>query len=1057
MGSEKLAPSPNDSKDLALFVDLFIRRPILSIVVSLFIVLAGVLCIPILPVAEFPSLQAPHVSISAGYLGASTETVETSVTSPLELAINGTVGLRYMSSYTSSGSTDIDATFERDRDPDLAVLDVQNHVNRVLGLLPPPVRQLGVSVDRRSGAYLLTLALAPKPGTYDTLFLSNYADNTIVEDLKRIPGVANSFVEGRRKYALRVWLDPLRLAARKLTARDVVNAISEQNVQISAGAIGAPPAAPGQVYEIPVRALGRLSTPEEFGALVLKNGADGALIQLRDVARVELGAEDYSSLAFYRGTNAVAVGVTVLAGANSLDVRNAVLARMRELRRSFPPGLDYEVPFDSTTAVSASLRELVFALLASIALVILVILFFLQSFRGTLIAAIALPVSLLGTFSFVKLFGFSINTLTLFGLTLATGLVVDDAIVVIENIQRHLEEGDLTPRLAASRGMREVTGAVLATSLVLIAVFVPMAFFPGFTGRLYKQFALTVAFSVAISTLTALTLTPSLSALLLRAGGTKRGLFGAAERSLKAVSARYSRSLAGIERHWPWALAALAIGLCGTVWLARTLPRTLVPQEDRSYFSMSITAPEGASFETTSQVVREMEKVFRDQPEVRGFFSWVGDGASNRASGFVMLKPISERPGDEHALAAVVRRVRKQVAGIPGALIEVFPPAPVEGLGQTGGLELQILDQGGGSIQGLADATQSLVAAAGSDPLLEGVYTDFAANDPQLLVDVDRVKAKGLGVSLEEISDALQIYLGSAYVNDFEMNNRAYRVMVQADQQFRAEPRSLDQLYVRSSSGAMLPLQSVIHRRETAAPQVINHYDLYRTAGVTLSPAAGVSSGTAMREVEKLAGQVLPAGIGFEWTGIALEELASQRTVALIFGLTLLFVFLVLAALYESFVLPLIILLAVPLALLGALGAQALRGLTNDLFCQLGLVMLVGLASKNAILIVEFAEQLRGRGRSIVEAAVEASRERLRPILMTSFAFILGMLPLVFAGDGAGANSRRSLGTAVAAGMIVSTLLNLLVTPVLYAVIQGLRERFLGSVRPGAPTGAPHA
>ncbi len=1035
-----------------MFVDLFIRRPILSIVIALFIVLAGVLCIPILPVAEFPSLQAPHVSISAGYLGASTETVETSVTSPLELAINGTVGLRYMSSYTSSGSTEIDATFERDRDPDLAVLDVQNHVNRVLGLLPPPVRQLGVSVDRRSGAYLLTLALEPRPGTYDTLFLSNYADNTIVEDLKRIPGVANAFVEGRRKYALRVWLDPLRLAARKLTARDVVNAISEQNVHIAGGAIGAPPADPGQVYEMPVRALGRLSTPEEFGALVLKtgdarNGSEGALVQLRDVARVELGAEDYSSLAFYRGVNAVAVGVTVLAGANSLDVRNAVLARMRELRRAFPPGLDYEVPFDSTTAVSASLRELVFALLASIALVILVILFFLQSFRGTLIAAIALPVSLLGTFGFVKLFGFSINTLTLFGLTLATGLVVDDAIVVIENIQRHLEEGDLNPRLAASRGMREVTGAVLATSLVLIAVFVPMAFFPGFTGRLYRQFALTVAFSVAISTLTALTLTPSLSALLLRAGRAKHGLFAMAERSLKAVSTRYSRSLAGIERHWPWALAALATGLAGTVWLARTLPRTLVPQEDRSYFSMSITAPEGASFETTSQVVREMEKVFRDQPEVRGFFSWVGDGASNRASGFVMLKPVSERPGDEHALGAVIRRVRKQVAAIPGALIDVFPPAPVEGLGQTGALELQVLDEGGGSIQNLADATQSLVAAADRDRLLEGVYTDFAANDPQLLVDVDRVKAKGLGVSLEEISDALQIYLGSAYVNDFEMNNRAYRVMVQADQQFRAEPSSLDQLYVRSSAGAMLPLQSVIHRRETAAPQVINHYNLYRTAGITLSPASGVSSGTAMREMEKLASDVLPAGIGFAWTGIALEELTSQKVVTLLFSLTLLFVFLVLAALYESFVLPLIILLAVPLALLGALGAQALRGLTNDLFCQLGLVMLVGLASKNAILIVEFAEQLRGRGRSIVEAAVEASRERLRPILMTSFAFILGMLPLVFAGEGAGANSRRSLGTAVAAGMVVSTLLNLLVTPVLYAVIQGLRARVLGTLR----------
>jgi HAE1 family hydrophobic/amphiphilic exporter-1 len=1024
-----------------MFVDFFIKRPVLAMVTAMLIVLVGAICIPLLPVGRFPILAPPAVSVYTNYLGASAQTVETAVTTPIEQQINGVQGLRYLTSTSSNdGSSSITATFDVDRDQDLAAVDIQNRVNQAQGRLPAEVKQAGIFVDKGSNQFVCGLSLHAEKGTYSNLFLSNYADVFVRDALKRIPGVSNVQVWGERKYSIRIWLDPLRLAARKLTAGDVVTALREQNVQVAAGSVGSPPAVAGQAYQIAIRTEGRLTSPEEFGRLILKSGNDGTLVLLSDVARVELGAEDYSWYLRFHGQETVGLGIEQLPTANAIDVDRAVLAKMDELAKSFPPGIKYELAFDPTTVVTESIREVVGALLLSILLVMLVILVFLQSFRSTLIAALTIPVSLVGTFAFIKLFNFSINTLTLFGLTLATGLVVDDAIVVIENIERHLERGGAQPGRAASEGMREVTGAVIATSLVLVAVFVPVAFFPGITGRLYKQFSLTIAFSVAISTFNAVTLTPALSALLLRHSPGKGAFFRGAERALAALGRLYERTLGGATRQKAVVIALFLAGLAGTWWLFGHVPKGFAPEEDDGYFMVVSQGPEGSALGTTIDIVKQIEAVLDKQPEVTGVFGIAGaDGAPNRGLAFASLKAIDERPGQAHSVASVLQRVRPLFGQIPGAIVNAFAPPPLPGLGDFGGFQLEVLDQGAGSPDDLAAATHDLVAAGDKDPLLQGLFSQYTANDPQLLVEIDRQRAKGLGISFTDIADTLEIYMGSAYANDFDFNNRSYRVYVQADEKFRSEPKDLAEYYVRTGKGDMLPLQNVVKVHQTTSPQAINHYNLFRSAEISGNPAAGVSSGQALAELEAVARRVLPTGFGFAWTGLALEEISAGKTTVIIFSLALLFVFLVLAALYESFVLPAIILLAVPVAILGALGAQALRGLENDVYCQIGLVMLVGLASKNAILIVEFAERLRLEGRTIVAAAVEASRERLRPILMTSFAFIFGMAPLVFA-TGAGANSRHSLGTAVTGGMLASTILNLYVTPVLYILVQKVRQ-----------------
>jgi HAE1 family hydrophobic/amphiphilic exporter-1 len=1027
-----------------MFVDTFIRRPILAAVCSLVIVLAGALAIPAMPIAWYPEVTPPTVSVTAVYTGASAETLETAVTTPLEQAINGVEGMLYMSSSsTNSGISTITITFDVTRDPDIAAVDTQNRVNQVLGRLPAEVRQIGVTVQKVSQNFVSAVGLYSKSTDYDPNFISNYVDVYVRDALKRVPGVADVQVFGTGRYSMRVWLDPTRLAARGLTAGDIVDALREQNVNVAAGSVGDAPARAGQTYQVSVRATGRLREQREFENVIVKAAPDGTLVRLRDVADVELGAESYASSLRFQGLDAVGFGVLALPTANALEIQRGVTSEMARLARSFPPGIEYRIAFDTTTVIEESIREVVETLGIAIGLVVLVMFLFLQSWRATLIPALTLPVSLIGAFAFVHLLDFSINTLTLFAIVLATGIVVDDAIVVIENVERHIQEYRKPPRRAASDAMREVFGAVIATALVLVAVFVPVAFFPGTTGRLYQQFALTIAFSVAISAFNALTLTPALSALLLRHDPSRMGAFFATlERWLHAATNLYVRGVRGLMRA-RWAMVAIFVGLLGvTYYVYNRVPTAFIPEEDAGYFITIVQAPPGASLEYTTNVVKEAEQIIMAVPEVESVFSLLGfsfaGSAPNQGIIFTLLKPFDQREQKEERIQALLPRLRGPLAGVQGGL--VFPVAPPSiNIGNVGGFSMEVLDQGGGAgnVEALGAAVFALVGASQSSTRVAGVFSQFTANDPQLMVDIDREKARSLGLPISEITNAMQIYLGSAYVNDFDLNNRAYRVYVQANKEFRSDPTDLGQYYARTVRGDMVPLASVVRVREATAPQVITHFDLFRSAQVTGTAAPGVSSGQALAEMERLAATALPRGFGYAWSGISLEETKAGGQSIAIFGIAMLLVYLTLAAQYESLVLPFIVLLGVPLGVLGALSAQWARGLQNDLYCQIGLVMLIGLAAKNSILIVEFAEQLRERGMTVVDAAVEAARIRLRPILMTSLAFILGVMPLVLA-TGAGQEGRHSVGTAVAGGMLFATFLNIMFIPILYVLVRTL-------------------
>jgi HAE1 family hydrophobic/amphiphilic exporter-1 len=1027
-------------------VDFFIRRPVFATVCALLIILGGAISIPTLPVAQFPSLAPPQVTVGSFYIGANAQTVESAVTIPLEQAINGVQGMKYMTSTSGNdGSSAITVTFDISRDVDLASVDVQNRVNQALGRLPNEVKNTGIFVNKQASGFVFGAGVYTENGQYDSLFLSNYMDVYVRDAIKRVPGVADAIIFGERKYAMRLWLDPSKMAQRGLTATNILAALQEQNVQVAAGQIGQPPTPTGQTFQISVRAIGRLTEPSEFENIVLKTGTDGTLVRVKDVGRAELGAEDYSSRLRFNGHEAVGMGVSQLPGANALDVDKAAKAEFLKLSKSFPPGLKYAIAFDTTNVVSESIRDVLITLLQAIALVIAVIFLFLQDWRSTFIPAITIPVSLVGTFIFIKAFGFSINTLTLFGITLATGLVVDDAIVVIENVERHIVEGITEPHNAASVAMKEVAGAVVATSLVLVAVFVPVALFPGTTGILFRQFALTIAFSVAISAFNALTLTPALSAIFLghHRERVQGRFFRAFNRVVTAGTGWYEASvrrvLAGAWRYA--AFAAFLVALGGAYWLYQKVPRSFIPEDDEGYLIVIVQAPQGASLEYTLGAMRKVEAAAANIPDVEGVFSIGGfsfsGSAPNRAIVFIPLKPFRERVGAEHTAAAVLARLRGPLMGIPEALVIPFNPPAIQGLGQFGGFQFVLEDQGRNTLQAIADTANRLVAQSRTNPDLAGLFSSFTANDPQYLVHIDREKAKSLQVPLNQITDALQVYMGSVYVNDFDFNNRAYRVYVQADQQFRSKAKDIAQYYLRSDTGKMIPLDNLVKIEQTANPQVISHYNLFRAAEIDGSAAPGRSSGEAMAAMEALSKKVLPNGMTFDWTGLSLEEVESGGKAALLFGLGLTFVYLTLAAQYESFVLPFIVLLAVPVALLGAIGGQALRGLQNDVYCQIGLVMLIGLSSKNAILIVEFAEQLRERGMSIVDAAIESARIRLRPILMTSLAFILGIVPLVIA-RGAGAAGRVSVGTTVFGGMIAATTLNLIFIPVLYVLVRSL-------------------
>jgi hydrophobic/amphiphilic exporter-1 (mainly G- bacteria), HAE1 family len=1026
------------------FVGFFINRPVFATVCALMIILGGAISIPSLPIAEFPDLAPPQVVVSSGYIGANAQTVESAVTIPLEQAINGVQGMKYITSTSGNdGSSQITVTFDVTRDVDLASVDVQNRVNQALGRLPNTVKNTGVIITKQLGGFVFGAGAYSPDGTYDSLFISNYIDLYVRDALKRVPGVGDVFIFGERKYAMRLWLDPDRMAQRGLSATNVLNALQEQNVQVAAGQVGQAPLPPGQAFQISVRAIGRLTESSEFENIILKTGTNGTLVRLKDVGRAELGAEDYGTLLSFDGHEAVGFGVTQLPGANALDVDRLAKEELLRLSKTFPPGLKAAVAFDTTTVIGESIKDVLVTLLQAILLVVFVIFIFLQDWRSTLIPAVTIPVSLIGAFIFVKLFGFSINTLTLFGITLATGLVVDDAIVVIENVERHIAEGITEPHNAASVAMKEVAGAVIATSLVLVAVFVPVALFPGTTGILFRQFALTIAFSVAISAFNALTLTPALSAILLghhreRAQGR---IFKAFNRVVQSGTNAYSKTVRGVIG-WRFAAALAFLALLGlTYWIYQKVPRGFIPEDDQGYIIMIVQSPQGASVDYTKNICTQVEKVLAGVKEVDSIFSITGfsfsGSAPNRAIVFASLKSFQERKGDEHSSAGVIERLRPQLFGIPGALVIPFNPPAVQGLGQFGGFQFELEDLGRNSLQGIADAANQLVAKGNSTKTLAGLFTSFTANDPQYLVRLDREKAKSLQVPLSQITDALQVYMGSVYVNDFDFNNRSYRVYIQADGRFRSNAKDIDQYYVRSDTGKTIPLDDLVTIEQTANPQVISHYNLFRSAEIDGSAAPGRSSGDGIADMEALARKNLPNGMTFEWSGLSLEELQSGGKATILFGLGLVVVYLTLAAQYESFVLPFIVLLAVPVALLGAIGLQALRGLQNDVYCQIGLVMLIGLASKNAILIVEFAEQLRAQGMSIIDAAVEAARIRLRPILMTSLAFILGVLPLVLA-QGAGRAGRISVGTTVFGGMLAATTLNLIFIPVLYVIVKSI-------------------
>jgi len=1037
-----------------VFTKFFITRPIFAAVLSAVVLLAGLISLPTLPVAHYPNISPPQVSVNAEYIGANAQAVESSVTNPLEQAINGAEGLRYISSTSGDdGSSSITATFNLGRDLDRAVTDVQNRISTATGVLPAQVNQTGVSVTKNSSTFIMAIAMTSTNPKYDPLFLSNYADRYVTGALKRVKGVANVIIFGERKYAMRLWLDPNKLQAYGLTADDVTSALSQQNVQVAAGAIGQPPAPHGQAYEYKVRVVGQLASPTEFANIVVKAG-NGYLVRVSDVGRVELGAESYAANLSFNGRPAIGMGVLQLQDANSLSVSRGVRQALDNLSKQFPPGVSYQIAFDSTVFVNESIREVLKTLLIAISLVILTIFFFLQDWRTTLIPAITIPVSLLGTFALLKVFGFSINVLTLFGLTLATALVVDDAIVVIENIVRYIQEHKKDPKEAAPLAMQEIASAVIATSLVLLAVFIPVAFFPGETGALYKQFALTIASTITISAFTALTLAPALAALMLEGEETSHNwLMQRVSAFIQRIRMGYARRLPQIMHHPGIVLAVFAGLLVLTVFMLKVVPTAFVPDEDQGYFIVIEQGQPGVSLAYTDGIMARAYQVLRSEPDIVNIFSVSGfsftGASSNNGIAFCLLKPWNERKSADSSAQAIENRLNGKFLGITGATIYAFNP-PAFTVGNISGFDFEVEDRTNLGLQALAQTSQLIEYKAFQNPVLTSVFTTFRDDSPQIQLNVDRNAVQAAQVKLGDVFNTIEIMLGSDYVNNFTYLNNSYKVFVQADAPYRAHIDDLSRFYVRSASGSLVPLNTLMTVQHTVGPPQITHYNLFRSVEFSGNSKPGYSSGQAIAAMEDVAKQTLPAGMGYEWTGVSLDQIEAGSVTVLIFGLAVVFVFLVLAAQYESLVDPLIIIMAVPLAILGALTAVWLRHLQNDVYTQIGLVMLVGLASKNAILIVQFGNLLRKQGVPVAEAAVLAARTRLRPILMTSFAFIFGIMPLVFA-SGAGEAGRHSIGTAVVGGMLVSTLLNLFLIPLLYVLIAGAEERWRARRAKGTP------
>ncbi|AFZ45003.1 transporter, hydrophobe/amphiphile efflux-1 (HAE1) family [Halothece sp. PCC 7418] len=1041
----------------------FIKRPILTTVCTLLILLVGGVCIPLLPINYLPDISPIQIQVSSFYTGADVDTVENTVTTILERDINGVENMDYMTSQSYAGTSKISVLFPSNTDKSTNQVNVQNRVAQALPKLPSSVQQLGVSTKAASTSILMIYGFYSEGGEYDNIFISDYVDLNVTDIIKRVSGVGDVAVFGNKQNAMRLWLNPTALSARGLTILDVVNALRSQNIVVGAGAIGQEPVPEGQSYELPLRIRSRFTNPKDFDNLVVKTGNDGTLVKLEDVGDVEIGAENYSSNALVNGQEGLGLAVYQSPGSNALDVARNVQSTMAELNENFPPGMKAEIVYDTTSFIQTSIKEVFITLLQAIALVILVIYCFLQDWRTTIIPAIAIPVALIGALAFALIFGFSINSLTMFGLILATGVVVDDAIVIVEAVSGKLEQG-LSAKEASMAVMKEMTGAVVSTSLVLLAVFIPVAFFPGTTGKLYQQFALIIAFAIVVSTFNALSFSPSMSAILLRPQQESRGplgwFFGKFNQFLAGLRDRYQGLVAFFIRIRYLVMAAFVAALFGTYYMFQAVPSGFVPAEDQGVVLGLIQAPDGVSLSYTDQVVAEVGEIMGEIPEIEGSFIASGNGfegaGPNQGLFFAKLKPWGERTNEEQKINGILRRLNIAFSQIDSAIVAAFNPPAIPGFGTTGGFELMLQDRTGGklSIDEFLGNAQEILGNANQKPAIGGsAYTQFTAGTPQLQVEFDRNKLESLNIDFQQAVQTLGATMGSQYVNDFVLGTRSYKAYVQAQGNYRNSPQDIKKLYVRSRDGNMIPMSELATITPITGPQTITHYNGYRSIKLQGSPAPGYSSGQAIAAMDETVEASALPGINSNWIGLAKEEIAAGSLGILVFLFGIIMVFLTLSAQYESYVDPIIILLSVPLAMLGSLLFLSMRGLVNDVYANVALVMLIGLASKNAILIVEFANQARMEGLSIVKAAQKAAGERFRPILMTAISSLVGFFPLVIA-TGAGSASRWSIGTALFGGLLVATVLSLLIVPVLYVVIKSLESHFLDSNPPAQVNGS---